>query len=75
MLTDEIFTIDDTTLYTSWETTEGGIVVVFVPGIGAIKMTPEKAEEIGKDLIRKAEYVRWHTIENKHNEKVKLEQL
>ena len=62
-----VFTKEDTTLYTTWQSEDGGIVIIFVPGIGEVRMTLAKAEEIAQDLARQAEYGRWHEIEERHN--------
>ena len=66
-----VFTKEDTTLYTTWQSEDGGIVIIFVPGIGEVRMTLAKAEEIAHDLARQAEYGRWYAIEEKHNAKLK----
>lgn len=63
----QIFTIEDTALYTTWHLEDGGIVSILVPGIGEIRMTLEKAEELSKDLARQAEYGRWAKIEKQHD--------
>lgn len=58
-----VFTKEDTSLYSTWQPEEGGIVILFVPGIGEVRMTLDKAEEISQDLARQAEYGRWDAIE------------
>ena len=70
--TDRIFDREDTALYTSWQSENGGTVSLFVPGVGEIKMTLAKAEEISRDLARQAEYGRWHAIEKRHDESQKI---
>lgn len=70
---DNVFSKDDTTLYTSWEPRDGGIVIIHIPGVGEIRMTLAKAEEISADLARQAEYGRWAAIEKKHDEETRSE--
>lgn len=62
-----VFTTDDTTIYATWQKEEGGIVVLFVPGIGEIRMTLDKADEIADEIKRQSEYGRWNAMEEKHN--------
>lgn len=73
MVDDNIFNKDDTTLYTSWEPRNGGIVIIHIPGVGEIRMTLAKAEEISADLARQAEYARWAALEKKHDEETHSE--
>ena len=63
-----VFTTDDTTVYSTWHLEEGGIVSLLIPEMGEMRMSYDMAEKIGKDLIEKAEYGRWATIENKSSE-------
>lgn len=58
MLSD-VFSTEDTSLYTTWHRENGGIVSLLIPGIGEIRMTLAKAEDIGHSLLRQAEYGRW----------------
>ena len=68
---DHIFDIEDTSLYTSWTPENDGIVIIYIPGIGTVKMTPAKAEEMSRDLARQAEYGRWYAMEARHIESQK----
>jgi hypothetical protein len=68
---DRVFSRQDTALYTSWKPENGGIVILYIPGVGELKMTLEKAEEISGDLARQAEYGRWHAMEKRHDESQK----
>ena len=65
-MADDIFDKFDTSLYTSWKPEHGGVVVVHIPGIGELKMTLAKAEEISADIARQAEYGRWYAMEARH---------
>lgn len=65
-----VFDKEDTALYSTWQKEEGGIVILFVPGIGEVRMTLAKAEEVSADLARHAEYGRWAAIEDRHNAKL-----
>jgi hypothetical protein len=67
-LSDKIFSRDDTSLYTSWEEEDGGIVVLHIPGVCEIKMTLAKAHEISQDLARQTDYGRWNAMEKRHDE-------
>lgn len=61
-----VFTTDDTTLYSTWCREEGGIVILFVPGVGEVRMSYDKAAEIAEDLKDKVNYGRWDAIEKDH---------
>ena len=63
MTLSRLFTTEDTTLYPSWQKEEGGIVILFIPGIGEVRMTLDKADEVSEDLARQAEYGRWYVTE------------
>ena len=71
MISDNVFDIEDTALYTSWQQENGGIVVIHIPGVGELKMTLAKAEEVSRDLARQAEYGRWYAMEARHIESQK----
>lgn len=62
---DNVFSREDTAFYTSWQPDNGGIVILHIPGIGEVRMTLAKAEEISADIARQAEYGRWHAMENR----------
>jgi hypothetical protein len=70
MITD-VFSTEDTALYSTWRLENGGIVCLIIPGVGEIRMTLGKAEEISRDLARQAEYGRWHAMEQHHDESQK----
>lgn len=70
MITD-VFSTEDTSLYSTWHKEDGGIVSLLVPGVGEIRMTLAKAEDIGNSILRQAEYGRWAAMENRHNESQK----
>ena len=70
-MANDIFDKFDTSLYTSWKPEHGGVVIVHIPGVGELKMTLAKAEEISADLARQAAYGRWHAMEVRHNESQK----
>lgn len=59
---DNVFSSEDTAFYTSWQS-DKGIVVLHIPGIGEIRMTLAKAEEISASIARQAEYGRWNAME------------
>lgn len=62
----QIFTMDDTGLYASWEdNNDAAYVCLFIPGIGQVKMTLAKAEEVSDSIARQAEYGRWAVMEKK----------
>lgn len=61
-----VFTTEDTTLYSSWSRDEGGLVTLFIPGMGELRMTFAKAEEVSAAIARQAEYGRWDAMEEKH---------
>lgn len=65
---DQVFGREDTALYATWHRESGGIVSLVVPGIGEVKMTLAKAEEISADIARQVEYGRWHAMEIRHVE-------
>jgi hypothetical protein len=65
MAIENVFSTEDTALYTSWDREHGGIVVLHIPGVGEIRMTLAKAEEISADLAREAEYGRWYAMEKR----------
>ncbi len=67
----DVFDRTDTALYTTWSRENGGIVSLLIPGVGEIRMTLAKAEEISADLARQAEYGRWAAMEDRHNEQKK----
>lgn len=71
MALSRVFDREDTTLYSTWQPEEGGIVILFVPGIGEIRMTLAKAEEVSADLARNAEYGRWDAMEEAHEDKIR----
>lgn len=64
----QVFSREDTTLYTSWLRDDGGVVILHIPGIGEVRMTLAKAEEISADMARQAEYGRWDAMEIRHEE-------
>lgn len=70
-MSDQTFSTEDTALYTSWQRENGGVVIMHIPGIGELKMTLGKAEEISRDLARQAEYGRWYAMEARHIESQK----
>lgn len=63
-----IFTLEDRTVYTTWDKEEGGIVILFIPGIGEIRFTLGKAEEIAESMARQVEYGRWNAMEERQKE-------
>lgn len=67
MTDDKTFSIEDTALYTSWEPGDD-IIVLHIPGIGDLKMTLAKANEISADIARQVEYGRWYVMEKRHDE-------
>ncbi len=64
----QVFTTDDTSLYATWHKEDGGVVCLYVPGVGAVRMSLAKAEELGADISRQAEYGRWAAMEARHDE-------
>ncbi len=62
-----VFDHHDTTLYASRED-DRGIVTLFIPEMGELRMSLAKAEDIAADIARQAEYGRWAAIEKKHDE-------
>lgn len=58
-----VFDRNDTDLYSSWHLGDGGTVTIYVPDRPAIIMTLAKTEELGRDLLRQAEYGRLAALE------------
>lgn len=54
-----VFNDHDTNFYSTWRSENSGIVCLIVPGVGEVRMSLSKAEEIADSLKRQAEYGRW----------------
>lgn len=54
----QVFCSHDTDLYSTWHFEDGGTVSLVVPGVGEIRMSLAKAEDISASLQRQAEYGR-----------------
>jgi hypothetical protein len=66
-MSNNIFTTEDTALYAIWKPENGGVVVLFIPGVGELQMTFAKAEDLAQDIARQAEYGRWYAMEERHD--------
>lgn len=54
----KVFDRSDNELYTTWHMEDGGVVCLVVPGVGEVRMTAAKAEEISGTMKMHAEYTR-----------------
>lgn len=54
----EVFTSQDTGLYSTWHAEDSGIVSIVVPNVGEIRMSLAKAEDLAQSIERQAEYGR-----------------
>lgn len=57
-----VFGHNDTNLYSTWHSEDGGIVCLVVPDVGEVRMSLAKAEEIAASIARQAEYGRFAAI-------------
>lgn len=54
----KVFNSHDINLYTTWHYEDGGVVCLVIPGVGEVRMTLAKAEDIAASLTYQAEYGR-----------------